>query len=367
MSLINDQLQHEVYIQRFATELLKSRIYPSLEAANKAVRDLLGDYEEIKSAKQAEKIAKLSAALISETMTEAWQEVTKELESLAVYESDYYADLVGGYANEVLEHPSARSIADYMRAALMVLGEGERVKVGAWAYFVQQNVDSMAEQYNNLIKAGYVRGATIGQIRKSLQEYNQGLAKQHATALARTGAQHYANSAREAMALDNADIIKKRYFLSVLDNRTTIGCRSLHGKTWDIDDDSYVRLPRHVNCRSSYLYLLDGQDRPEGRQVAIGSGKDYPTDAESKPTYKGERSLGVFDIERVNASTTADSWLRSQSEAFIIDSLGATRAKLFINGDLQLERMSDAFGNPLTLDQLRERDAEAFIRAGIGE
>lgn len=367
MSLINDQLQHEVYIQRFATELLKSRLYPSLKEADEAVRALLGEYDVIKSAKQAEKIAKLSAAIVNETMTTAWQEVTKELDGLAVYEADYYANLVGGYANLVLEHPNARSIADYMRSALMVLGEGERVKVGAWAYFVQQNVDATATQYNNLIKAGYVRGATVGQIRKSLQEYNQGLAKQHATTLARTGAQHYANSAREAMAQDNADIIKKRYFLSVLDNRTTIGCRSLHGKTWDIDDDNYVRLPRHQGCRSSYLYLLEGQDKPEGNQVAIGSGKNYPTDAEKKPTYKGRKSKYIFDIERVNADTTADSWLRSQSEAFIIDSLGAKRAKLFTEGNLSLERMSDAFGNPLTLDQLKQRDADAFKRAGLGD
>lgn len=367
MSLINDQLQHEVYIQRFATDLLKKNIFPSLAEADSAIRALLSEYDEIKSPAQLNKIAKAVLGIVDDTVVKAWEDATKELNGLAVYESQYYADLVGGYADEVLEHPSARSIADYMRAALLVLGEGERVKVGAWAYFVQQNTDGLAEQYNNLIKAGYVKGATIGQIKKSIQQFNQGLAKQQAEALARTGAQHYANSAREAMALDNADVIKKRYFLSVLDNRTTIGCRSLHGKTWDIDDDSYVRLPRHVNCRSSYIYLLDGQDKPEGRQVAIGSGKDYPTDAEGKPVYKGRKSGEIFDIQRVNADTTADSWLRSQSEAFIVDSLGATRAKLFIDGDLKLERMSDAFGNPLTLDELRQRDAEAFKRAGIGE
>ena len=364
MSLINDQLQHEVYIQRFATELLKSKLFPSLKEADEAVRALLGEYDEIKSAAQVRKIEKLVNAIVSDTVVVAWEEATKELEGLAVYEADYYANLVGGYADLVLEHPSARNIADYMRSALMVLGEGERVKVGAWADFVQQNTDGLAQQYNNLVKAGYARGASAGQIRRSIQMYNQGLAKQQVTALARTGAQHYANSAREAMALDNADIIKKRYFLSVLDNRTTIGCRALHGKTWDIDDDKYVRLPRHVNCRSSYLYLLDGQDKPEGNQVAIGSGKDYPKDAEKKPTYKGRKSKDIFDIERVNTGTTADSWLRSQSEAFIIDSLGPTRAKLFIAGE-PLERMADAFGNPLTLEQMRQRDAEAFKRAGL--
>lgn len=367
MSLINDQLQHEVYIQRFATELLKRDIFPSLAEADKAIRALLGDYDEIKSPAQLNKITKAVLGIVDDTVVKAWEDATAKLNDLAVYESGYYADLVGGYADEVLEHPSADNIGAYMRQALMALGEGERVKVGAWAYFVQQNTDGLAEQYNNLIKSGYVKGATIGQIKQSIRQFNEGLARQQAEALARTGAQHYANSAREAMAQDNADIIKKRYYLSVLDNRTTIGCRALHGKTWAIDDDSYVRLPRHYGCRSSYLFLLDGQDKPEGRQVAIGSGSKYPTDTETKPTYKGRKSGEIFDIQRVNADTTPDSWLRSQSEAFVIDSLGATRAKLFLNGGLKIERMADAFGNPLTLDELKQRDAEAFRRAGIGD
>jgi hypothetical protein len=36
-----------------------------------------------------------------------------------------------------------------------------------------------------------------------------------------------------------------------------------------------------------------------------------------------------------------------------------------MDGGLKIENMSDAFGNPLTLDELKQRDAEAFKRAGI--
>jgi hypothetical protein len=167
------------------------------------------------------------------------------------------------------------------------------------------------------------------------------------------------------MAQANKDVIKRRFFLAIFDNRTTLGCRALHGRTWEIDDDSYVRLPRHIACRSTYLFLTGDQMEPEGFMPAIGSGDKYPDDAEKKPTYKGRKDIGKFDIERIAADTTPDEWLRGQSEAFLVDSLGATRAKLFMDGGLKIERMSDTFANPLTQEQLRQRDAAAFRRAGL--
>ena len=176
---------------------------------------------------------------------------------------------------------------------------------------------------------------------------------------------HYAQNAREAMVRDNKDIVDKRYFLAMLDNKTSVGCRSLHGRTWQLDDDSYVRLPRHFRCRSSYLYLLEGQTKPIGMAPAIGSGADYPTEGDEKPTYKGRKDLGTFKIEQVPADISPDAWLRQQSREFVIDSLGKTRAELFLDGGLKLESMSDTFGNPLTIEQLRERDSASFARAGI--
>lgn len=689
MSLTADQLRHEAMLQRVATGLLKTNVYPSLADAYKSVREILLAQEEIKSAAQLNRITKAISKSVTEIYSAGWQEVTKELQSLAVYESSYYAELIGKWNDVDLSTPGSKSIIDYVNAALMVLGEGERAKVGAWAEFVNTSVAEYIEQYNNLVKIGYTRGATVQQIARSLKTFNDGLAKQQAEALARTGVMHYAQSAREAMAVDNRDIIDKRYYLSLLDNRTTLGCRSLHGKTWDIEDDNYVRLPRHFrcltgdtlvstcsdvssvykraykgamvdirtksgrrikitpnhpvlasfgwvaaeklnvgdklfcvenvsaafkdyknnavtkfselfsscevsvdssfvtnrpttaedfhsdvtdsnvdvididgftwnrvaesirdsvknkllvfgssiklslfaggnsalevmrkrftsnafigsydksspffgsgvihpcllllrsissayasgfksfnssfyrasktnsfsnaiyantgteggedginlsisefgvpsidasnsaslqgfmdggrtkasdianfldgiigngseldeivdirlfefdghvynlenkdnwytsngivthNCRSSYVFLLEGQDKPIGMAPAIGSGADYPTDDDKKPTYKGRKDLGKFKIEQVPADISPDAWLRQQSREFVIDSLGKTRAELFLDGGLKIESMTDTFGNPLTLEQLRERDSKAFAKIGI--
>jgi SPP1 gp7 family putative phage head morphogenesis protein len=365
MSLTADQLRHEALLQRVATGLLKTSVYPSLAEAYKAVRAILLEQEQINSPAQLNRITKAISASVTEIYTAGWQEATKELQTLAVYEAGYYAELIGKWSDVELAVPGSKSILDYVSSALMVLGEGDRAKVGAWAEFVNTSKDELIQQYNNLVKVGYTRGATVQEMARSLRTFNDGLAKQQAEALARTGVMHYAQNAREAMAADNRDIIDKRYFIALLDNRTTLGCRSLHGRTWALEDDSYVRLPRHFRCRSSYVYLLEGQDKPIGMTPAIGSGADYSKDGDEKPTYKGKKDIGTFKIEQVPADITPDAWLRQQSREFVIDSIGKKRAELFLDGGLKIESMTDTFGNPLSLDELRERDSKAFAKAGL--
>lgn len=47
------------------------------------------------------------------------------------------------------------------------------------------------------------------------------------------------------------------------------------------------------------------------------------------------------------------------------DVLGETRAKLFLDGKLELNGFVDHRGGTLTLAELRAREAAAFKRAGV--
>jgi hypothetical protein len=100
---------------------------------------------------------------------------------------------------------------------------------------------------------------------------------------------------------------------------------------------------------------------------AIGAGADYPDDADKKPVYKGRKDLGKFKIESVKYGTNLDVWMKEQGFAFVADNLGEARAKLLFDGKLSLARMTDAFGNPLTLEQLKLKDRSSFARAGLLE
>ena len=64
-------------------------------------------------------------------------------------------------------------------------------------------------------------------------------------------------------------------------------------------------------------------------------------------------------------STPTDKWLSRQSEWFIEESLGVSRAALFTKGGMSLSSFTDLSLRPLTLAQLRAVDAKAFELAGL--
>lgn len=57
-------------------------------------------------------------------------------------------------------------------------------------------------------------------------------------------------------------------------------------------------------------------------------------------------------------------WLAAQPREVQEQTLGVTKAKLFRDGGLALDRFTD-HGRPLTLEQLAETRPEAFTRAGL--
>ena len=133
--------------------------------------------------------------------------------------------------------------------------------------------------------------------------------------------------------------------------------------------------PYHYNCRTAIGYLAKGQESLEGTRAAVGgkSGEDAKEAFErrkdrtdGKVRFRGRRDSSIFDPGQVKADTKIDAWLKKQPKWFVESTLGKERAQLFLKGDLSLARFTDMTGDPLTLDQLRRLDAEAFERAGLG-
>ena len=250
MSYVNDNNRHQIYLQRLATGLLNTKVYPSLEEAYKAARLILLDRGQIKNLRQLNAVLSAVDTSTTKITAAALDEVTKELNAIAVYEASYYANLIGGYAAVELAVPGAKTIQDFIDSALMSLTSGERVTAGLWSEFIGNQIASVAATYNNAIKASFVNNESLSQGIKRMREATQGLLRREYEALVRTGIQHYALNAREAMAQDNLDILEKRYYNTVFDNRRSLLCAGRHGKTWLLTDDSYPRLPAHFNCLS---------------------------------------------------------------------------------------------------------------------
>lgn len=364
MSLPEDNDRHAVYLARLTSGLLNAKVYPSMDAAYRAVRAMLLDAEEITSQKQLMKVLDASGKIIELEIGKGMDALTEGLESMAVYEAGFYASLLSSYSGVEITAPGKKAVLSWINQSIMTLQQGQTVQAGVWAKWVNGNISKNAELVNGAIVSGYQNGRTVNQMARDIKDLFNGILKGHAEALARTGQAHYATNAREAMARANS-AVKYRVYSAIFDNRTTLGCRALHGRVWEIDDESYVRLPRHFNCRSEYLLVTDPKDAERGTQAAIGGKPAEKINPNRKLKYRGKRDTDIFKPGQIGAGITQDAWLRDQPEWFIESSLGKTRAKLFKDGKMNIKKFTDMTGEPLTLDELRQLDAKAFERAGL--
>lgn len=375
MSFLDDFERHELYLQRLATQMLNSKIYPSLAEAYKAARLILLDAEKIASPSELNKLTAAIRKATESTTAEAWAQVTQDLQDIGVYEAGFYASLVGGYADVRLKTPADKQIAGFINKSLMTLHSGAKVDSGFWGEYVSAQIASVGNAYDSAVKAGYSNGETVGQIAGRIRMVTEGLLRNEAESLARTGVQHYATQARQVMAAANADVIAREFPIVTFDNRTTpicMGIASKYPKGWPVGENPVGYPPYHYGCRTAIGHLVEGQESPDGTRAAVGGQSDGGEAFEKKQKrtdkkfkYRGKKDQDVFKVGQISTKVPIDSWLRSQPDWFIESSLGKTKARLFKDGGMRLSKFTDATQRPLTIAELRELDAAAFKRAGL--
>ena len=150
--------------------------------------------------------------------------------------------------------------------------------------------------------------------------------RHYAKALVRSATTAVINNVRLELMRKNSRILRGLLFVAVLDTRTTMTCRNLSGRLYDLDlrplGHGVVLAhlpPMHVNCRSRIqAVLLNGGDIP----------KDY----------------------------RFDDWLAAQTEAVQKEALGAERYKMWRRGEIRSIRdLVDQNSRPLNLDELRRK------------
>lgn len=401
MLTIDSSLRHELTVSRLVTGIVQSRIMPAYFDLSKAVKTALADYEPTMNRKDFDALRREVSLMVAEKMNAMWEGTTNDLFDLAKYESSHVVGELSG-ATAVSEAAITRAVN-----APMVLA-GAVSQVGTWREYIAGATNStQARIIDNTIRAGYESGATVQEMTKRLigtktNNYLDGLitntGAREAESLVRTGANHYANKARDVAAQANADLIQGRIFLATFDNRTTLTCRhfgTLH-KIYELDDPATPKPPLHFSCRSVLSIVPIGFDPFAGTKASVGGqdgqaaedaftkksdrldarrekadeqraqGKE-PKDVPSKVTYSGRKDSAIFKAGQIDAKTSMDAWMRQQPDWFIESSLGKTRAKLFKEGGLSIDKFTDMNGRPLTLKEMKALDAydAAFRKAKL--
>ena len=221
---------------------------------------------------------------------------------------------------------------------------------------LQSYIDDMTKteikRINNTISQGWVQGETNQQITQRLigtkaRNYKDGIldtSRRNAETIVRTATQHVSNTARQELWEANTDVLNGYEYLATLDRKTSVKCRSLDGKKFEFGKGPIP--PIHPRCRSTTVPLLN-----EKYSFLEGGGT---RSAEFGP---------------VKEETTYYEWLKRQNKDVQVEALGPKRAKLFRDGGLSAEKFSelqfDKNFDPLTLDDMRELEPEAFEKAGL--
>lgn len=388
-ALFNAMVRHQIYVLRLSGHV-RNRITSLLNATEddiaRQIRDRLRNAQGgLTSPTELRRLETL-LRIIRTTRTRAWEQVNKawaeELLSIASQEPELMARMVAATSPVVVDTvlPSARLLRSIVLSRPF---EGRTLR--SWASSIQ--AEDM-RRIENAIRMGMIAGepsATIarrvvGTARLAGVDGMTEITRRQAAAITRTAVNHVANHARAAFFAENRDIFEEEQYVATLDSRTTPVCRANDGKRFKIGKGP--QPPLHFSCRSLRVPVLLGEalgNRPAKpsterqllREFAERRGIKAPGSRADLP-HGTKGAFDAFARRRVRELTgqvpgkmTYQEWLSRQSAAFQEDVLGKTRAQLFREGRLPLDRFVNRSGDELTLAQLARREADAFRAAGL--
>lgn len=387
-ALLDALVRHQTYLLRYSS-FVRNRIWTVLDNTEEAIAGLIHRRLEgttgLTSPIEVRRMQALIASieqLRGAAWDEAWAWNTDQMSELGYQEPIGFSGMIRTVAPVVIETvlPASRLLR-----AIATSRPFEGRLLRDWG-------DSLKAEdlrrINAAIQLGMTAGETTGAITSrvigtGLLKGTDGvteMTRRQVQAITRTAVQHVANSARNDFMLENADVMLGELYVATLDTRTTAICRALDGKVFDVGTGP--RPPLHIACRSLRVAALDGGplgQRPYKASTTKQLLGEY-TDKNNLPGVSSRDDLprgtkGSYDewargrvrelTGRVPAATTYQKWLEGQSAEFQSDTLGVTKAKLFRDGGLKLDKFVAADGTELSLAQLATKQAGAFRAAGL--
>jgi SPP1 gp7 family putative phage head morphogenesis protein len=343
-ALFHAGVQHQIYLQRYSTQVVREILEVLIQSQNDIISKLSGadltDFSQRRLQSMLVEVRKLT--------TEAYgvlqEKLNGKLTETAHYESDFNAKLIEKLlpVEITLIRPAIETLSALVTSKPM---QGRFIADEA------KDLDAVSvKRIEQAIRIGVIEGETTPDIIRRIRgskalNYKDGIlqrSRDDVERLVRTSITHITARARDELYRANESVVKAWRFTATLDRRTTVICASLDGQVFDLSTGPMP--PRHPNCRSS-----------------------------STPILKSWQELGI-DAKELTESTRASmdgqvpetltyqDWLKKQPQDVVEDVLGKTKAKLFNEGGLTLDRFVDFKGEVYTLDELRKHEKNAFAK-----
>lgn len=353
--ILDDAVRNQVYLERLKSQLVKDAMatVSTVEGMiTSTLKDLEVDRLDELTRNQLERLlADLRKKQLELYATENGR-LTEEWRNLAGYSAEREARMLDSWVTAIAKESPDLVVPSATQAWKAVAARPIRASGTLLDGFMSDLSQSAARRVEGAVRNGYAEGKTVGEVVRQIRgtraaNYKDGItnaSRREVETVVRTATQHVANTARAATWEANSDLVQGYVWVSTLDGSTTSTCRSLDGQRFALGKGPLP--PIHPNCRSTTVADL-GPKFDFLKQGATRSSENGPVDA----------SLSYYD------------WLKKQDQDFIKDAIGATRAKLLVDGGLtsnEFARLNLGRNfEPLTLDEMRKLDAAAFKRAGL--
>lgn len=364
MASANDKLQdhavrHLVHLTKLQNkqvktilDFLESEVIPDLmDEIEKRARKI--DHYGYDTGKATTKRLKNMESAIAEIVKQGRKGIRKRLEAdlvdLAKHEAEHSVDTI----KDVLpiEWDAALPGTDTLRSAILT-DPMDGSPLNDWLKKLDRDT---RDRLNRTIKRGLVEGQSVDDIVKAVRGtkrngYTDGVlnaTRRNAEAIVRSGVIHASTRARHEFAKANDDLIKGEQIVVTLDDRTCSICGPEDGKVYDLSKGP--RPAFHPNCRCTTVPVTKSW-----RDLGIDKGE---IDSTTRASMDGQ----------VPTSQTYPQWLKKQSRETVEDALGKSRAKLFLDGQMDVKRFTNQRGKVLSLKELRQKDKEAFEKAGLDD
>jgi SPP1 gp7 family putative phage head morphogenesis protein len=342
--LLNKEISHAIDVLGYSNAITKKII----NILNKADVDLFNrlTLELNKVIPSPEKISRIKALLRSvndinsNAYTKVSDQLNLDLKQFSQEEVSYQQKLIGSVQPVKVLPISAEAV---YAAAIATPFQGK---------FLKEFLSGMETQKANLIRdavrIGFIESQTTGEIVNKIRgtkalNYTDGImniSRANAESVVLTAIAHTANVAQQALYDANEDIIKGYRYTATLDTRTTELCASRDGNYYPLGEPK-PSIPAHFRCRSRYVAVIKSFKE-------LGLDVDLP-----------ESTRASMDGQ-VPAKTTYQEWLKKQSVERQNEVLGVTKAKLFREGGLPIDKFVSPSGHVYTLNELKIRNAKAF-------
>ncbi|HWS73665.1 MAG TPA: phage minor head protein [Quisquiliibacterium sp.] len=359
--LRDDAIRHAVDFDRYARGVVQRMVAVLNRADARIAAELAVRLADIDAGQQTTTLLEAVLASVRQLNAQAYQvigrELTAELQALAGVESEYVGELLRT-AIPVQVSVTTVTAEQAYAAAMARPFQGVLLREA-----LADLEDGHARRFRDAIRQGFVEGKTTQAIVREIRgtrarQYTDGIVqmdRRRLEAVVRTALSHTAAVAREQVYDANPDLIKGFRWTSTLDLRTTEPCRIRDGRLYDRDRKPvghsipWLAGPGrlHWNCRSTEIIVT-----PSYRELGL--------DIDEVPPGTRASMDGQVPADRSYAD-----WIKAQSAARQDEILGPSRGKLLRAGGLSLDDLYSRRGEPLTLDELRDRHRAAFERAGV--